>query len=167
MDKFLERHNPPKLRQGNFDNLNSLILIKETESIQLNQFAMYLKVTQHCKSMILQCKIKKLLNLIISNLPKQKALGLDGLTSQFFQRFKVSWNDTHFLQQSCFQIQEKYDTWMKILIGWTSLKSKNFYSWTCLENEDISRSREKIFARQISVKGLVSKDTERTLKIQQ
>ena len=56
---------------------------------------------------------------------------------------------------------------MKILIGWTSLKSKNFYSWTCLENEDISRSREKIFARQISVKGLVSKDTERTLKIQQ
>ena len=56
---------------------------------------------------------------------------------------------------------------MKILIGWTSLKSKMFYSWTFSESENMSHSGEKIFARQISVKGLVSKDTERTLKIQQ
>ena len=47
------------------------------------------------------------------------------------------------------------------------LDFKNFYSWTFSENEDMSHSGEKIFARQISVKGLVSKDTERTLKIQQ
>ena len=53
---------------------------------------------------------------------------------------------------------------MKILIGWTSLKSKNFYSWTFSENEDMSHSGKKYLQDRYLLKDLYPKIQKELLK---
>ena len=57
MDKFLEKHNFPKLNQKEIENLNRPITIMEIETV-------------------------------IRNLPANKSPGPDGITAEFYQKFR-------------------------------------------------------------------------------